>query len=201
MLAHELDFLKSCRELRGAQDSVRFAINYPTQSTASSIAALTGYELMQLARRNEWEIYIPGFIHDCLEGDFSHRHWVDVFTEMPRFAEEWPYNTFGLPVAMDFEIGVRGGPFLVEFKRNKDDRLFVRDGVMRAEFEGRKEAVELLLDRLRKHGRYDVEVTDVEEGVTYTSWSELYLKVASSINLSFGKSVPTQSGKIAVSLK
>ena len=201
MLAHELDFLKGCREMRGSQESVRFSVNYPTQSTASSIAALTGYELMQMSRQRGWDVFIPGFIHDCLEGDFGHRHWVDVFDELPRFAEEWPYEQFNLPISLDIEVGVRGGPALVEFKRAGEDRRFVRDGVMTAKFKGNKEYMEQLVARLRAEDYYDVELTDLKESMSYTSWKDMYMKVASSVNLSFGQKTPTLAGKIRVECK
>ena len=182
-------------------EAIRYAINYPTQSTASSAAALTGFELKKMARERKWELAIPGFIHDCLEGDFGHNYFLEVFDQLPQLAEEWPYEAFKLPLSLDIELGVRGGPYLVEFKRTGEDRRFVRDGVMRAKFEGRKDAVEELFERLKCEGRYNVTVTDTEEEESYGNWKELYMKVASSYSRSMGRTVTNLKGKVEVSLR
>lgn len=179
-------------------EAVRYAVNYPTQSTASSIAALTGYEVVQAARSQQWGLHIPGFIHDCLEGDIDHRSLLEVFEALPQVAEDWPYETFGLPLRLDIEIGVRGGPYLVEFKRLKGAKVFVQDGVLEAKLEGRSDAVDLLVERIRSQGQYSVELRDVEVKEERVKWKELYQKVAAAYRLDMGKLVQVTKAVVRI---
>jgi len=178
-------------------DAIRYSGNYPTQSTASSTAALVGVRIMEAADANGWPISLPGFIHDCLEGSFANDFLLKAFDIVPNFAENWPFDNFGLPMSIDMEIGVRGGPFLVEFKRPKGELKFIKDGVLSAKFDGRADAVDLLFDRMRTTG-YSVETSDVEEEEHYTSWSEMYMKVASAFRLSMGRKVLSKAGTVLI---
>lgn len=178
-------------------EAERFAGNYPTQSSASSVAALVGEQFNQKAKKEGWDFHLGGFIHDCEEGCFNTNLLLEVFDEYPKLAETYPYETYGLPMSIDIEIGVCGGPGLVEFKRLKGKTKFVENDVLEAKFEGISEYTDKLFERLSKN--YHVELIDVEEEDSYQSWSEMYLKVASSFRLSLGQTVKMKHGKIRVS--
>jgi len=179
-------------------EAIRFAVNYPTQSSASSVAALVGRRFGDYARGHGMDVSIPGFIHDCLEGSFGRGSLIQVFDQLPKFAEDWTYSTFKLPMSIDIEIGVRGGPSLVEFKRLKDRKAFVEDGVMSAKFEGRESEFNKLVDRIRGGG-HTVDTEDVEVESVTGNWSDLYMKVGSGYHMGMGRPVPHVSGKIYVS--
>lgn len=177
-------------------DAIRYSGNYPTQSSASSAAALVGEKIDKLARDRAWDMYLAGFIHDCEEGSFATPLLLDVFTEYPKLAETFPYETYGLPMSIDIEIGVCGGPGLVEFKREKGKLVFVEDGVLSAKFEGETSYVNRLFERIGQN--FTVEFDDVEEEPVYQSWSEMYLRVASSYRTSLGKNTLMKSGKVRI---
>jgi hypothetical protein len=178
-------------------ESIRFAGNYPTQSSASSVAALVGYNFNKYSKENGLGVSIPGFIHDCLEGSFNVKSLIQVFDQMPNFAETWPYETFGLPMSIDMEIGVCGGAGLIEFKRAKGNKRFVVDGVLKAKFEGRKDYFNLLLDKVKK--QYKVTIHDEETEVITGAWSDLYMRVASAFHLGMGRPIEFISGTIEIS--
>lgn len=179
-------------------DAIRYSINYPTQSSASSAAALVGDRILEKAEVDGWDFYLGGFIHDCEEGCFSPDYLFPIFEEFPRVAEQYPFDTYGLPMSIDIELGVCGGPGLVEFKRQKGETAFVVDGVLKAKFEGETQYVNALFDRIRTSG-YRIEIDGVHEEESYQSWSEMYLRVASSYRTALGKTLKITSGNTTIS--
>lgn len=177
-------------------EAIRFSGNYPTQSTASIAAALVGERMLNHAKVNNWDFEMAGFIHDCEEGSFTHELLIQVFEEYPRLAENYPYETYGLPMSIDIEIGICGGAGLVEFKRKKGETKFVKDGLLSAKIEGESKYVDALLEKISISHEY--ELVGIEEEDVYQSWSEMYLKVASSYRSSLGKVTKIKSGEIHV---
>lgn len=196
----ELELIKKCVTLYGGTDPIRYSGNYPTQSTASSVAALVGDRILTAAEELGWPIKLPGFIHDCLEGSFASDFLITAFDEIPKFAEDWPFKQFGLPMSIDMEIGMRGGPFLVGFKRPIGELKFVKDNAIYAEYEGRAKSVDLLFDHMR-HVGYIVEISEHNREIKTMSWGGMYEKVASAYNLSMGQKIEMAEGEVIIRKK
>lgn len=195
----ELELIKSCQSLQGQQDVIRYSVNYPTQSSASSVAALVGEKICKKINELKWDMSLGAFIHDCEEGSFNTDLLLEIFEEYPKLAENYPYETYGLPMSIDIEIGVCGGPGLVEFKRPRGKLVFVENGVLEAKFEGESQYVDKLFAKIGE--KYNIEFIDVKEEGHYQSWSEMYQKVASSYHSRLGKTVQVKEGKVKITKK
>jgi DNA polymerase family A len=179
-------------------EAKRYASNYPTQSTASLAAALVGERILEIAQKEKWDLWLGGFIHDCEEGCFGVDYLFPIFEEFPKTAEQYPFDTYRLPMSIDIELGVCGGPGLVEFKRQKGNTAFMINGQLKAKFEGETQYVNQLFDKFRAAG-YIIELDKVEEEEDYQSWSEMFLRVASSYRSGLGKTLFITKGLITIS--
>jgi hypothetical protein len=179
-------------------EAIRFAVNYPIQSTASNVTGVTGYELTNWKRERDFEFVVPGFSHDCLEPLLPGRELIPFLERAIEFAEEVPWKKFKLPIKIDVEFGVSAGE-LVQLRRLGGEGSYVAGGELRCTFEGRSPDVASFLRRLKMTHTFRVE--DMRRQEKYSSWSDLYLKTNSSYHSLMGKHYQQTSGTLTARAK
>lgn len=162
---------------------LRRAQNYPVQSSASSLAAISGYLLWEACYKEGIRAVPIGFVHDALEFDVY-------IPDLPRFLQlwkywtvQWPREALGVPVEADMEIG----PYLSwTFETEWDD-------VQTLEVKGISRHWEELLERLGRH--FHLEIEDLQEEPK-TIGEDILWVGRNALSLYLGKEVSEISAKI-----
>ena len=125
-------------------EAMRFAQNYPIQSSASHLCALALYWFDQEMEARQMPHALCGFTHDAGDIDVPAGNLVDMLSIAKSCMEDKVKETFGVPVAIDCELGVRGDTMLEMDLEHIDDNTVI------AEFEGTLPAFEEVKDRLKR---------------------------------------------------
>lgn len=161
----------------------RTSQNYCIQNSSSMVAGLAIYEIQKELERLELTAKLECFTHDSGDLDFQVKDIITILDFLPKMAVEYPKNIFDLPMEIDFEIGVSNNK-MVELSE------VVRDGnKLTANFSGKRESLDLLLERLENNG-IKLEYTIDSEKEEVSSIDELFLTkraFASSLGKPFTK--------------
>lgn len=164
---HEFDRTKRMEVI----DAERYAVNWQIQSTASNLAGLAAAETDAWLRAHGKQTVVTGFIHDCEEFDMHMGELFDMLDQVPRIAEEYLFQEFGLPVQIDVEMGPTLGNE-IEVQRLKGERRFIdADGNIQAILSGSRDDVVATVERI---GRvYDLQLGEAVDTEVHNSWKDV----------------------------
>ena len=174
----------------------REAQNWPIQGTASQVAGLALARTASWIRDNGYMSKMFCFTHDSSDMDTPIEETLELCTVIPEIAEEEPRKEFGIPVAIDIEMGVNGSE-MIEFKGIDGNRLVTKTNTgykIHGKFEGKKSSIDLLLPRLQKSCP-NVEFQVEKEKESYRSWSEMF-ELKGAYTQDFGNTTIKQEGII-----
>ena len=132
--------------------------NYPIQSSASTLAALSGWQITEISDKLNIESIPLAFVHDALEFEFKVKDLFEFLIIFKSLAEEIP-KQYGVPAKIDMEIGTRVF-FMFEIEKLTSDELILI---------GNEIYINELLERLKN---YNIEVYDTGK-IDYTEKKEL----------------------------
>ena len=149
-----------------AASALRNSQNYPIQSTASTLAGEGFYRIAN--RLKHLELRPDCFTHDSGDFDCRCEHVPDILPVIEVEAVNHIWQQYGVPVAVEVEIGLTGAHMVVL----EDLRYCGRQ--LQARFDGLLESVQQLQAFLRTHG-VRCEYAEEEEYQTTRSTSELFI--------------------------
>jgi len=159
----------------------RRAQNYPIQSSASSLAALAGWELYQKARKLGMGVVVIGFTHDALDFEVDARDLPAFMVLARKIAVGLP-RSYGVPADIDLEVGPNmGHMFGIE---KKDDYYHIH---------GPKEGFDNLITRLSNRWELEYEITG--ESTERREERELFV-TKTAYSISIGKEIPLVEAKL-----
>jgi hypothetical protein len=165
---HEFDRSKKMDVI----DAERYAVNWQIQSTASNLAGLAAAETDSWLKAHDKQTVVTGFIHDCEEFDMHMDELFDMLDQVPKIAEEYLFQEFGLPVQIDVEMGPTLGNE-IEVKRLKGEKRFLdEDGNIQATLDGSREDVIATVERIGR--RYDLKLGEVQDKEVKNSWKDVF---------------------------
>ena len=169
--------------------ALREAVNAPIQSSASTLAALGIYHTARDMYQKNVPLSVYCFQHDA--GGYDTRcQWIkEVLRSVKLNMDVNVREKFGLPVAVDFEVGVTGGA-MVELGLKSD----VYDDVLEFGVSG----TQTNLDSLRSvldvgEVDYSIEITDSSS--KYVSMTDLYTN-GKGYAMNYGSTIVNQEGKL-----
>ena len=162
--------------------------NYGIQSSSSLVAGLCMYEIQKKIEELGLSTKLECFTHDSCDMDLQVKDLIEVLDFLPDLALTYPEKEFDLPMAIDFEIGVSNNK-MVELHN------VVREGnMLKADFSGKRESLNLLLDKFEENGvvlNYKI----TEETEKMASIEEIFVTKRAYAS-ALGKPYKSTSGKL-----
>ena len=162
----------------------RRAQNYPIQSSASSLAALSGWSLYQLVRKARLGAIVVGFTHDAFDFEVPATNLFTFIDLARRVATSIP-RKFGIPAAIDLEVGPNMGDM---FEFNEVDHLVY-------EIHGPESGLGDLIKRLSTGWRVDYEI--LERSYISRKSRELF-ETKTAYSISIGQELPAVKAKVSL---
>jgi DNA polymerase I-like protein with 3'-5' exonuclease and polymerase domains len=145
---------------RNLGQSLRDAQNWPIQSSASSIAGACIYNIVKYLKERNLSTKVDCFTHDAGDMDLELKDLSYVIKVLKREAVEVPKSKYGIPVNIDFAIGISGNNLLdlEECVVSEDEKIIT------TKFSGKRLGFEGMLKRLDNSGiEYEYTITSEEE--------------------------------------
>jgi len=138
------------------EEARRYACNYVVQSVASHIMGYGISNLSKFIKSREWAAKIMGFTHDAGDADTKVEHLIDIIRACKVFIETDINNKWGIPVKLDFGIGVSGRQLM---------KLEIQDitpDTLTAKFSCESTAIPNIVKVLEKHHIVELNVKGTE---------------------------------------
>ena len=149
--------------------ALRDAQNFRIQSTASSIAGLSIYNMYKCVREKGLTSKVDCFTHDAGEIDMEFKDLPYLIKILKQEAIEEPKKRFGIPLNVDYSIGVSGNNLL-----DLEECVVLEDDkTIKTKFYGKKKGFEAFLNLVNKNG-FKIEYTIKEETIKDVSLKELF---------------------------
>ena len=175
--------------------ALRYAQNYPIQSTASNIAAIGLYETTKKLKEEGIQHYLDCFIHDS--GEISLKN----MSELPKTliiiktqSEDRIAEIFdGVPYSIDLEISYSGNHSM------KLDNVKVNENILSFKFNSSEDTYNDLFARFKKRG-YGIKIIsdDIEKTTKNIDAGDLFSE-NQGFNFNFGSSVNMVAGEVEIS--
>lgn len=177
--------------LNSIAEALRAAQNYPIQSIASSLSAISMWNIFTRCRKENLIVHPNCFTHDSM--DFDQRI-CDLRKTFPVFLEESvrvSQEKFNVPVKADFEIGLNCFDTL-----EISDVKFPDSNTIVFEFEGKKKSLDKIINRLSNFNfKFSYQI--LESKTKKKSWSELFVG-RKSYSLDLGKVLEYVKGHLEI---
>lgn len=185
---HVLDLTKQ-NNPKVLAEAERFGVNYPIQNTASQVAALCIYFLaIELSKACLKHVPL-GFTHDAGDFEFEGAKLFEYTDILKRVAVDEARQKYGIPVDVDWEIGVNmfDQMALSETSRDEKSRHY--------KFKATEQTLEAISNVLKTLYTVDLEITDTDE--EFTSYRELFTP-KTAYSLGIGSTRKYLKGKISL---
>ena len=149
--------------------ALRNAQNWRIQSSASSIAGVCIYNINKFLKEKGTTSKVDCFTHDAGDIDLQLNNLPYTLMVLKREAIEEPRRKFGIPVNIDFAIGVSGNHML----DLSDCNVSEDQKTITTEFYGKKKGFDMLLEKISKTNiKIDYEI--IKEETKKVSLKELF---------------------------
>jgi uracil-DNA glycosylase family 4 len=138
------------------QEAHRHACNYVVQSIASHIMGYGISNLSKFIKMKKWDSRIMGFTHDAGDADTKVEHLIDIIRACMVFIENDIDTTWGIPVKLDYGIGVSGRQLM------KLEVESVTPDTLTAKFSCESAAIPNIVKVLEKHHIVELNVKGKE---------------------------------------
>lgn len=176
---------------RNQNDMLRKAQNYPVQSTSSSLTGLAIWAMWEECQRQRLKAFPQWFVHDSTTWDVEARRFIDFAHIVNTRAIGMINDDFGIPMRIDFEIGVSKKKLMgisnLEIAEDLKSCKF--------EFECTEKSFPLITDRLGKFFTLESEIKGEKEVID--SWSTMF-KPKGVFTLDKNKPVKHLEGEITL---
>jgi len=166
--------------------------NYPVQSSSSSIAGYGIWNVWEHCRNEKIEAIPQCFIHDSSDWDVKLSHLIRFIKAVNKCAVDDLAKQFGIPMKIDFEIGVN-----LNFTMHVENPEFA-DGGVRFEFKCPEVFYRPLMERLSSAYAVEVEIAKEEEEIE--SWKSLFV-TKRPYSMYINRPIKLFSGAIALTRK
>ena len=167
---------------------LRRAQNYPIQSSASSLGAHAIYMLNEAVAKNNVQAAPLGFCHDACDWDLEIEDLFKFIPLMYSSMVDYIKNRFGIPVGIDWEIGVHQN-FMMKLSA-QDDGTY--------KFHCAEETLPQIVERMETFFDVEYEITKREE--EYQSLKDLFINKG-AFSKYFGTNVAECRGNMSFSEK
>jgi uracil-DNA glycosylase family 4 len=175
---------------------LRYSVNYPIQSSASTIAGTTISRTNRLLESMGYKSRSFGFVHDASDIHVISKELFDLGISLPDISERIPKEEWGMPVKIDISIGVNSGS-QIELSSYDGISPFRKEGkkkVLRCKVEGEKEHIDAFLKNLNKIAKVESEIEfDSEKKIPM---KQMFAFKGSSYTNALGSTKQIWSGKL-----
>lgn len=177
-------------ESQTSNRAARISQNAPVQSSSSSLAALGIWDTWELCQLNQIEAVPNCFTHDSGDWEVNLSHLIRFFNCLNQASVVNLTNKYGVPIKMDFEIGICQN-FMLEIKD-----LNIIGNSCTFEFECAEIFFDKIINKLKEYWKVDLNIT--KEEIRKESMNELFM-TKRAYSMYIGKPIKYLKGNLSLS--